>query len=1090
MALNVQEVGALLVLKGRAEFLRGAEETRAAIKAVDDQAIKGNAEIAASAEKTAKSQKLAADESAAAHEVAAKKSSNAWASMAGPADAIGAALKWGVVGVAAAGVASVALASNFQSQMLMIQTQAGATTREVVIQSKAIEKMAGMVGAKPQALAQGLYPLESVGLSGAAATDALRLSAEGAAVGHASLTDTASTMASVLSSGVPGIANATEAMGTLNAIVGNGKMVMQDLNGAMSTGILSTAKTMGISLQSVGAGLDTMTNSGMPAEQAATRLRMAMTLMTAPSSKAAGILKDLGMNAQDAGDKSNAMAALMTSAGVTTTTLAQDLRKPNGLLVAMQDLKGHLAGSGMSPDLQNATLAKVFGGARSGFSMMSLYQDMPGLQKDYQGITGGESAFPADFAATSQSFAFQLHQITAEIETLGVKWGTWLIPRIEEGIGVVRDVVTWFGKHHDAAVMLGFAIGGVLVAAIGIWLAVTIAAMAATTALAVVITGGIIIGIAALAAGIYYAYEHFGWFRDAVDAVVSFVQANWPIFVATVTEGAREAADFAERAFDRISTAVQRFIAPIVAWFHVHWPEIAEVANTVGSNVVQGMQRAWDIIGPAVKLAFNLVVGVVKIALDLIGGILTTGRDLILGIIGITLDLLTGRWGKAWNDLVHMVDSVGHDSVHSIDTMRKGAGEMLDSLGHDVVDLAGALGKNFVDLSATIGKGVVGALVSGANMAIGIINDLIHAINAVTGLVGIPAIPNIPDIPGVGSASGAKKVAPASMEGGAPLPSLAGIPSLTYARGGFITNGPQAIVGEGNQAWPEYVVPTDPAHRNRAMSLFASLGAKLMDSGGIVGALGDASSWVGNAASGAVGAIGDAAGWLGSAAMSGAESLALSGAGAIPGFIGTMLKGALSNLFGHLGSLLTGGGGGGGKASGPAPAAGDAMGAQLIGLQMAGARGWGSGDEWNSLVALWNQESGWNPNAVNPSSGAIGIPQALGHGSVFALGDAGAQIAWGLDYIAGRYGSPSGAWAHEKANNWYASGGVLPVASYDTGGYLPVGDSIAHNGTGRPEPVGLGPSLVDRPIVINVQVDGRTIAQATIDSLADQAARR
>jgi hypothetical protein len=38
----------------------------------------------------------------------------------------------------------------------------------------------------------------------------------------------------------------------------------------------------------------------------------------------------------------------------------------------------------------------------------------------------------------------------------------------------------------------------------------------------------------------------------------------------------------------------------------------------------------------------------------------------------------------------------------------------------------------------------------------------------------------------------------------------------------------------------------------------------------------------------------------------------------------------------------------------------------------------------------------------------------------------------------------------------FARGGVVPYRSYDSGGYLPPGLSLAHNGTGRPEPVGAG----------------------------------
>jgi hypothetical protein len=70
------------------------------------------------------------------------------------------------------------------------------------------------------------------------------------------------------------------------------------------------------------------------------------------------------------------------------------------------------------------------------------------------------------------------------------------------------------------------------------------------------------------------------------------------------------------------------------------------------------------------------------------------------------------------------------------------------------------------------------------------------------------------------------------------------------------------------------------------------------------------------------------------------------------------------------------------------------------------------------LEPLWNKESGWNPYAVN-SIGAMGIPQALGHGQVFALGDWKAQVDWGVNYISATYGTPCAAWAHSQAYNWY-----------------------------------------------------------------------
>jgi hypothetical protein len=85
--------------------------------------------------------------------------------------------------------------------------------------------------------------------------------------------------------------------------------------------------------------------------------------------------------------------------------------------------------------------------------------------------------------------------------------------------------------------------------------------------------------------------------------------------------------------------------------------------------------------------------------------------------------------------------------------------------------------------------------------------------------------------------------------------------------------------------------------------------------------------------------------------------------------------------------------------------------------------GWSSG-QFSCLRPLWAHESGWNPYAQNPSSGAYGIPQALpGSRMASAGGDwqsnPATQIRWGLSYIRGSYGSPCAAWAHEQAAGWY-----------------------------------------------------------------------
>jgi hypothetical protein len=96
---------------------------------------------------------------------------------------------------------------------------------------------------------------------------------------------------------------------------------------------------------------------------------------------------------------------------------------------------------------------------------------------------------------------------------------------------------------------------------------------------------------------------------------------------------------------------------------------------------------------------------------------------------------------------------------------------------------------------------------------------------------------------------------------------------------------------------------------------------------------------------------------------------------------------------------------------------------QQIAEQMLSQFGWSS-SQFSCLEPLWEQESGWDLTAENPSSGAYGIPQTMPGSEMASAGpdwqtDATTQIRWGLTYIQGRYGSPCGAWAHEESDGWY-----------------------------------------------------------------------
>jgi hypothetical protein len=158
-------------------------------------------------------------------------------------------------------------------------------------------------------------------------------------------------------------------------------------------------------------------------------------------------------------------------------------------------------------------------------------------------------------------------------------------------------------------------------------------------------------------------------------------------------------------------------------------------------------------------------------------------------------------------------------------------------------------------------------------------------------------------------------------------------------------------------------------------------------------------------------------------------------------------------------------GGGGGNAT-PAQG-GSAAQAQAYAQSIMGRYGWGP-EQWIPWLKLGNEESGWNDNAINASSGAYGIGQALGHGHPYNLGDYVAQVDWMANYIQGRYRNPATAWAFETSHvpNWYDGGGIVPP-----------GDTLVRNATGLPETM-LPPKMGDTLNAIHAAVQGGGVATA------------
>lgn len=341
------------------------------------------------------------------------------------------------LGVAAAGFTLVAgaiagttmMTSEFNSEMLKTSTQAGASAADVKTLSAEILNMKDAQQG-PDQLAESMYHLKSIGLDNVDAMKDLRASSDLAAVGGSNLEATTNALGGAWRSGIKGAQTFAMAAGTVNAIIGAGNMRMEDFVSAIGTGILPAAKTFGVSLTQVGAGLALMTDEGVPAVDAATRLKMSFSLLAAPS---------------------NAAAKQLAKIGLTGLEMANTMRSPAGLVGTIQLLKDHLDASGMSLSQQAILLSHAFGGGRSSSAILTMVNNVGVLKGKLDQINSSAAKLPAAVEAQRVTLSAQLKIFESTAEDVGIKVGGAFIGPVTRFVSFINaSLLPDLGKVESA----------------------------------------------------------------------------------------------------------------------------------------------------------------------------------------------------------------------------------------------------------------------------------------------------------------------------------------------------------------------------------------------------------------------------------------------------------------------------------------------------------------------------------------------------------------------------------------------------------------------------------------------------------------
>lgn len=405
----------------------GSSEQVAAAKLASDaqRALAGytadSAKAAVAAAEEERTAMTAMKESLASVQGAAAKTHDSFLSLG---KVMNTALTFSVAGLGIKSVVDASIA--FQHSMELIRTQAGATQAEVKNMSAALMQLGPAVGTAPKDLADALFFVESAGLRGAKALDTLKIAAEGAKVGGSDLKTTTDALVGAVKSGIKGTQDMSQAMGSLNAIVGSGKMTMQDLVGALSTGLLPIAAKLGVSLRDVGAALAVMTDRGIPAEKSATFLRQTL----------------IGLQ-----ESTVASQKAFDSIGISSTQLGDVLRN-EGLVPALELLKSKLENSGLTATEQTQVIAKAFG-SRAMTGVTTLLGAMDNLKQKEKQIGDGADSFGQAWDATQKTAQFSMDRFHASMQLLEVTIGNELLPAVAKLANAFSDWITKAQKSGE-----------------------------------------------------------------------------------------------------------------------------------------------------------------------------------------------------------------------------------------------------------------------------------------------------------------------------------------------------------------------------------------------------------------------------------------------------------------------------------------------------------------------------------------------------------------------------------------------------------------------------------------------------------------
>ena len=547
-------------------------------------------------------------------------------------------------GAAFAGVATAAATkgvmafAEFEKGMSEVMTLLPDAGEEVFGDlSDQVKDFSKEFGVLPDKAIPALYSALSAGVPKDNVFEFLEVAQKAAKGGVTELETAVDGISSVVNAYGAEVIGATEASDLMFTAVRLGKTTFEEISGSIFQ-MAPIASAVGIPFENLTASIALLTAQGTPTSVAATQMKAAMAELAKEGSTADVAFRDLaGVGLQqflEGGGSFDEAVIMMKEgaeeAGISVLDMFGSIEAGQGILALTAD-----GGTAFKATLDEMSTSA--GATQGAFETMDtgLMAALDKIKANLEVLAIDIAEKVAPVVAKVGEFilkAFEdLKVIIPKVRDVVLEWASIIrrrvTPYVERFSEILSKVVDWvrtFIKEnpHSALAALGVVVASVVVPAVlGL-----VAAFAALFSPVVIIVAA----LAALAAGVVYAYEHFETFRNIVDTVRDWlVNTLWPA-MKEVAEGIKDAFWVVVRFF-------QNDFVPIV------------------KGVVETMTTIWttlaDFFTTYVQPIISAALGVI---MDVVGHL----WDAIHGAYVLIKGLFTGDMAAVWDGLKEMVGGV------------------------------------------------------------------------------------------------------------------------------------------------------------------------------------------------------------------------------------------------------------------------------------------------------------------------------------------------------------------------------------------------------------------------------------------------